>query len=72
MPVLGCKNAKTSAKSPKKSASGGKTSQNTIKLLILLIIAPKARIFLGYEKLNYKNPPPPCYSQICNKGGGDS
>ena len=49
------------------SASGGKTPQNTIKLLILLIIAPKARKKLGSEKLNYKNPP--CYSQICNKGG---
>ena len=57
MPVLGCKNAKTSAKSPKFSASGGKTPQNTIKLLILLIIAPKARKNLGSEKLNYKNPP---------------
>ena len=41
----------------KKSASGGKTPQNTIKLLILLIIAPKARKNLGSEKLNYKNPP---------------
>ena len=39
------------------SASGGKTPQNTIKLLILLIIAPKARKNLGSEKLNYKNPP---------------
>ena len=70
MPVLGCKNAKTSAKSPKKSASGGKTSQNTIKLLILLIIAPKARIFLGYEKLNYKNPPPLVIPKSATKGGG--
>ena len=35
------------------SASGGKTPQNTIKLLILLIIAPKARKKLGSEKLNY-------------------